>query len=177
MILLNNFANQGATLRGFEDGAKAGRSVGGAGDINGDGFADLIVGAVGATAGGTSRGAAYVVLGGPNLGGATVILNVLGPLLCLGAPEDMEGKGLIYVSVACQLPALAINLVSQFAAVPRFQTRQLFQEIGRDLFVANSLSEQQRLHPVAVPSPLRSQRLQLTRQLPRRSGSGAITTP
>src|SRR5204862_62707 len=78
VILLNNFANQGMTLRGFEDRAYAGRSVAGAGDVNGDGFADLIVGASGTDAGGRDRGEAYVVFGGTNLGGTTVTLNALG---------------------------------------------------------------------------------------------------
>src|SRR6266542_6329451 len=78
VILLNNFGNQGATLRGFEDNARAGRSVAGAGDVNGDGFADFIVGAHFTNAGGTSRGEAYVVFGGPNLGGTIPILSNLG---------------------------------------------------------------------------------------------------
>ena len=54
VILLNDFANQGATLRGFENGAEAGRSVAGAGDFNGDGFPDMIIGAPYTAAGGTS---------------------------------------------------------------------------------------------------------------------------
>ena len=61
--LPNNFANQGATLRGFENSAYAGHSVSGAGDVNGDGFADFIVGAPYTDAGGTNRGEAYVVFG------------------------------------------------------------------------------------------------------------------
>src|SRR5262249_17319130 len=68
----------GFTLRGFEDGAEAGRSVSGAGDVNGDGFDDLIVGAPNTAAGGTSRGAAYVVFGGNALAGATLTLDNLG---------------------------------------------------------------------------------------------------
>src|SRR5207237_445003 len=78
VIPLNNFGNQGATLRGFEDHAGAGRSVAGAGDVNGDGFADLIIGAPRTNAGGSRRGEAYVVFGGSNLGGTTVTLNALG---------------------------------------------------------------------------------------------------
>ncbi|MEO8351685.1 MAG: integrin alpha, partial [Chthoniobacteraceae bacterium] len=38
-------------------------SVSAAGDVNGDGFADLIIGAYRANEGGTNRGAAYVVFG------------------------------------------------------------------------------------------------------------------
>src|SRR5262245_30067735 len=43
----------GATARGFEDGAAAGTSVGGTGDVNGDGFDDVLVGAPFTNAGGT----------------------------------------------------------------------------------------------------------------------------
>ena len=41
----------------------SGRSVSGAGDINGDGLADLIIGAYGADSNGTSSGSSYVVFG------------------------------------------------------------------------------------------------------------------
>src|SRR5258708_38744239 len=64
VILLNNFANQGATLRGFEENAFAGSPVAGAGDVNGDGFADLMVGGAGADAGGVFRGGGYHLLCG-----------------------------------------------------------------------------------------------------------------
>jgi hypothetical protein len=57
-----NGAN-GFKLRGAADGDAAGVSVSGAGDVNGDGFDDLIVGASGADEGGDDRGAAYVIFG------------------------------------------------------------------------------------------------------------------
>jgi hypothetical protein len=46
-----------------EAGAQFGSSVSTAGDVNGDGYSDVIVGAPFADAGGTNRGAAYVYLG------------------------------------------------------------------------------------------------------------------
>ena len=55
-----------------EDGAEAGYSAAGAGDVNGDGFADLIVGAPSTAATGTRRGEAYLVFGGRTLGGMRV---------------------------------------------------------------------------------------------------------
>jgi len=78
VIMLNDLGNQGVTLRGFEDNAFAGSSVASAGDMNGDGFDDVIVGAPQTDAGGVDRGEVYVVFGGPNLGGATLNLNDLG---------------------------------------------------------------------------------------------------
>ncbi len=49
------------------DGVKAndcsGHSVAGAGDVNGDGFADVIVGACGADPNGSDSGSSYVVFG------------------------------------------------------------------------------------------------------------------
>ncbi len=40
------------------------------GDVNGDGYADILIGAVGASFGQAYGGAAYVVFGGPNVSGA-----------------------------------------------------------------------------------------------------------
>ena len=51
-------------LTGEAAGGEFGFSVAGAGDVNGDGFADLIVGANRNDAGGTDAGRAYVYLGG-----------------------------------------------------------------------------------------------------------------
>jgi Ca2+-binding RTX toxin-like protein len=65
----NGFRLSGAAL-----GHRAGISVSGAGDVNGDGFADLLVGAFGADPSGTASGAAYVVFGCP--GGFAADLNL-----------------------------------------------------------------------------------------------------
>ncbi len=51
--------NNGFVLNGLNDNDSAGRSVSGAGDINGDGFDDIIIGASGAGRSGES----YVVFG------------------------------------------------------------------------------------------------------------------
>ena len=51
---------------------KVGRSVSGAGDVNGDGLADLIVSAPGADAGGVDRGRAYVVFGQTGTGAVSL---------------------------------------------------------------------------------------------------------
>ena len=56
-------AHVGVTIKGDTAGDAAGWSVSGAGDVNGDGFADVIVGALHGDDGGTSAGEAYVVFG------------------------------------------------------------------------------------------------------------------
>ncbi len=62
--LANLEANQGVKLVGFEADSEFGYSVAGAGDINGDGFADVIVGAKSADPGGQfTAGQAFVVFG------------------------------------------------------------------------------------------------------------------
>src|SRR5215204_920303 len=53
----------GFQISGEAEGDRSGFSVSGAGDINGDGFDDVIVGAPGADPNGPGSGAAYVVFG------------------------------------------------------------------------------------------------------------------
>ena len=67
----------GFKLTGVADFDLAGRSVSAAGDVNGDGFADLLIGAHLANEGGTDRGAAYVVFGKAGGFGASVALSGL----------------------------------------------------------------------------------------------------
>jgi hypothetical protein len=52
-------------LTGVAAGDQLGGSVSGAGDVNGDGYADLLVGAPGNDDGGSNAGAAYLFYGGP----------------------------------------------------------------------------------------------------------------
>ena len=52
-----------ATLQSNQASAQMGSSVSGAGDVNGDGYADVIVGATDYDAGETNEGAAFVFLG------------------------------------------------------------------------------------------------------------------
>ncbi len=55
--------NDGFRLDGVSSSDFAGRSVSAAGDVNGDGFDDLIVGVIGADPNGESSGSSYVVFG------------------------------------------------------------------------------------------------------------------
>jgi len=56
-------ATEGFAILGASSGDFTGASVSAAGDINGDGFDDVIVGAFGVDAGGNDAGAAYVIFG------------------------------------------------------------------------------------------------------------------
>ncbi|MBI4357498.1 MAG: FG-GAP repeat protein, partial [Gammaproteobacteria bacterium] len=65
-------ATDGFTVRGGTAGDLAGSSVSGGGDVNGDGFADLIIGAPGGDPGGRSAaGKSYVVFGSNTTGSVT----------------------------------------------------------------------------------------------------------
>ena len=63
-------ASQGFQMHAEDGYDSVGISVSNAGDINGDGFTDLVVGASRAEAGGDKRGASYVVFGGTAFSGA-----------------------------------------------------------------------------------------------------------
>ena len=65
-----NGAN-GFKLDGENDGDQSGNSVSSGGDINGDGYADLMIGAYGYP-GRVYRGRSYVVFGGPGVGSSGV---------------------------------------------------------------------------------------------------------
>ena len=69
--------SKGFKISGIADGDQSGSSVSGAGDVNGDGFSDLIIGADRAAEGGTFRGASYVVFGKAAGFGASVALGSL----------------------------------------------------------------------------------------------------
>src|SRR5262249_2362349 len=55
--------SNGFPINGEQPGNLSGSSVSNAGDINGDGFDDLVIGAYGADPSGNSSGAVYVVFG------------------------------------------------------------------------------------------------------------------
>jgi hypothetical protein len=67
----------GIKINGVAGGDYAGYSIAAAGDINGDGFDDLIVGAFNASVDGTHPGAAYVVFGAASFAGGVVDLATL----------------------------------------------------------------------------------------------------
>jgi PKD repeat protein len=70
---------------GVAAGDLFGREVAGGGDVNGDGFADVAVGAQGNDAGGSNAGRVYVFFGGP---GADTVADLI---LTGAAPEDRFG--------------------------------------------------------------------------------------
>ena len=61
-------ASDGFIIQGDDAGDRAGYSVASAGDVNGDGFDDLIVGALLGDNGGTDAGEAYVIYGSATIG-------------------------------------------------------------------------------------------------------------
>jgi VCBS repeat-containing protein len=75
-VSLGALGSGGFEIRGAIAGDQAGGAVSAAGDVNGDGYADILVGVRFDDTGGTNTGAAYVVYGGPSVG--TVELGALG---------------------------------------------------------------------------------------------------
>jgi hypothetical protein len=73
-IILSSLGTKGVYIAGISAGDKSGFSVSGAGDINNDGYADLIIGAYGAQ---LYKGASYIIYGGAALP-STISLSSLG---------------------------------------------------------------------------------------------------
>jgi hypothetical protein len=72
VIDLSNLGSAGITIFGADVNDLSGQSVSGAGDVNGDGFDDLIIGAVFGDASGNSKinaGESYIIFGGSDLSG------------------------------------------------------------------------------------------------------------
>ena len=65
----------GFRLAGVAQGDLSGRSVAAAGDVNGDGRGDLIIGALGADPNGSFSGSSYVVFGDPLIGKNAIFKN------------------------------------------------------------------------------------------------------
>lgn len=88
-------ANDGFIIQGDAFYDNAGRSVSGAGDVNGDGIADLIVGAPSGDDGGVNAGEAYVVYGQAGATRTALSLNSLaasdGFIIQGGAAFDYAG--------------------------------------------------------------------------------------
>ncbi len=79
-IDLASLGSAGITIFGADAGDRSGFSVSSAGDVNGDGFDDLVIGATGAGASGNAKpgaGDSYVILGAATLP-ATIDLANLG---------------------------------------------------------------------------------------------------
>ncbi len=96
LSLSNLDSNTGIRLDGIVGGDHSGESVSGAGDVNGDGFDDVMVGVPDADPNGESSGSSYVIFGRSDFGGGNVIKGTSGDDLLKGtsAAEIFEaGEG------------------------------------------------------------------------------------
>lgn len=86
-------ASYGSVFWGAANGDGAGGSLSSAGDLNGDGYADFLVGAQ--FGGPGDGGAAYVIYGGPSSEGVAGLVGDAGPNTLTGGPgnEVFRGQG------------------------------------------------------------------------------------
>lgn len=94
--LANALGAQGFSVSSSSHGDGSGISVSSAGDVNGDGFGDIIIGAYGASPNSRSRaGTSYVIYGSSSNPGTINLANALGTkgfLVNGGALEDYSGR-------------------------------------------------------------------------------------
>ncbi len=86
-------ASAGFALKGGRSGDWSGGSVASAGDVNGDGYDDLIIGAERAMPNGRASGAAYVMFGGALGGTVTTTGTAAAEMLIGGAANDVLTGG------------------------------------------------------------------------------------
>ena len=130
---------EGATFNGIEIADRTGRSVSGAGDVNGDGLDDLLIGASRASAGGNDRGRSYLVYGQPEnanpLSGGLNLINLGGTLA--GATFNGIGNGYESgwsVSGAGDINGDSLNdflIAAPFAGSAKIDSGQTYLVYGR----------------------------------------------
>ena len=87
--------SDGFRLDGVSEDGRSGASVSNAGDVNGDGYSDLIIGAFAADPSGNSRaGESYVVFGGPNGPGSAVPAYNFAPTITVGHLAVLENSAI-----------------------------------------------------------------------------------
>lgn len=87
-------ATQGFSISGVAANDLSGLSINSAGDVNGDGFDDVVIGAQSADAGGLyNAGQAYVVYGGSGLGNIDLATMTSDQGFRLSGPTDYDGIG------------------------------------------------------------------------------------
>ena len=92
MIELTNLGTGGVLLTGIDGGDESGSSVSAAGDVNGDGFDDLMVGARRADANGNSSGESYLIYGGDFTGSVEILAD--------GGSQNLAGDANANVIIA-----------------------------------------------------------------------------
>jgi len=80
-------------IQGNQAGAKMGRSVSTAGDVNGDGYADVIIGAIGFSNGQLNEGAAFVHLGSASGVSSSAYIRYEGNGINFGMGESVNTAG------------------------------------------------------------------------------------
>ena len=120
---LASLSSATARLLGVASSDQAGSAVGGAGDVDGDGLADLLVGAPEASVGASGDGCVYLIAGGASgdVSLADASTRLIGDRSgdaagsWLGGPADLDGDGLDDLIVGAEGSAVAYLVLAPAA--------------------------------------------------------------
>jgi hypothetical protein len=131
-----NLSNADMTLAGKNSGDRSGYSVSGAGDANGDGYEDILIGAYAAQPNGSSSGESYLIYGQATTP-ATMDLSSADVTFIGNAADDRSGFSLAFAGDVNKDGFDDILISSYFSSTTATNAGESYLIYGRSSFISN----------------------------------------